>query len=287
MFRGDLVKEIIIETLLDSLKILPFLFITFLFVELIEHKFNKKTKFIVESSDKFGPVIGSLFGLIPNCGFSVAATNLYITRVISIGTLISIYLSTSDEMLPILISRNVGIKTILLILGIKFVVGIIFGFIIDSFFTRKKNNEKFNYDLCSEEHCDCKNSILKSSIKHTINTILYVFVISFLINILFEYVSESIISKIFMKNNIFGPFIGSLIGLIPNCGASVALTELFLNAAINFGTCIAGLLTGSGVAILVLFRSNKNFKENITILSILYLIGVLIGIFIEIISILL
>ena len=278
--------EIIVDTLLDGLKILPFLFIAFLFIELVEHKFNKKTKNIIKKSGKFGPIIGSLLGIIPQCGFSVVATNFYITRVISVGTLFSIYLSTSDEMLPIMLSEGAPLKIILIILSIKFISGFIFGFIIDSVIRKKNFIQEYDYHMCDDDNCDCNHSVLKSSLKHTFNTLLFVMIISLGINIMFEYVGTDLVSKIFMKDNLFGPFIGSLIGLIPNCGASVALTELFLNNAINLGTCISGLLTGSGVAILVLFKSNKNFKENIFIITTLYLIGVLVGILIELMSIL-
>lgn len=279
--------DIFIDTLKDGLKLLPFLFFAFLIIELIEHKFNNKSKKLVEKAGKLGPIIGSLLGMVPQCGFSVIATNFYITRVISIGTLFSIYLSTSDEMLPIMISHGVAFKTILVILLIKVFTGIIFGFVIDFFIRKKEVNRNYDYHVCDEEHCDCEHSIIKSSLKHTFNTLFFVLFVSFLISLLYEYFGNDIVSKIFMKDNLFGPFIGSLIGLIPNCAASVALTELFLNGAINLGTCISGLLTGSGVAILVLFKSNKNIKENLTILTLLYLIGVLVGITLEIMGIVL
>lgn len=278
--------DIILDTLFDGIKLIPFLFIAFLIIELIEHKFNKKTKNVIKKSGKYGPIIGSLLGLFPQCGFSVVATNFYITRVISIGTLFAIYLSTSDEMLPIMLSEGASFKIIFEILLIKFVCGCIFGMLIDSFIRNKRIKIDYDYHMCDEDRCDCNHSVIKSSMKHTLNTLTFVVVISFIINILLEYLGADIISKIFMKNNLFGPLIGSLIGLIPNCGASIALTELFLKDAINLGTCISGLLTGSGVAILVLFKSNKNLKENIFIILILYLIGVLVGIFIELIGIL-
>ena len=279
--------HIIIDTLLDGLKILPFLFIAFLLIELIEHKLNNKTKTLIKKSGKFSSVIGSLLGLFPQCGFSIMATNFYITRVISIGTLFSVYLSTSDEMLIIMLSEGISFKTIFSILLIKFISGIVFGFIIDSFIRRKDIKIEYDYKLCEEEHCDCNRGIFKSSLKHTLSTLFFVIFISFVINVLFEYVGSDIIKKIFMRDNLFGPFIGSLIGLIPNCGASIALTELFLNNAINLGTCIAGLLTGSGVAIIILFKSNKNIRENVFIISTLYLIGVLVGVFVELMGILL
>lgn len=278
-------KDIIIDTLIDALKILPFLFITFLLLELLEHKLNNKTKNVISKSGKVGPIIGSLLGVIPQCGFSVVATNLYITRVISLGTLFSIYLSTSDEMLPIMLSQNVNFKTILIVILIKVITGVLFGFVID-LVIRKNNKNKYDYHICEEEHCHCDHGIVKSSLKHTFNIIIFIIGVSFILNVIFLYCGNDLISKIFMKDTLFGPFFGSLVGLIPNCGASVILTEMFLKGAINLGTCMAGLLTGSGVALLVLFKSNKNIKENLCICLTLYLIGVLVGIFIEFVGIL-
>ena len=275
-------KEIIIDTLKDSLLVVPFLFIAFLIIELIEHKFSKKTNKIISSSGKLGPFFGGLLGLLPQCGFSVLATNLYVTRIISLGTLISVYLATSDEMLPILISSNVDAKIIIKVLVIKFIIGCFIGFIIDLIYRRKNSNN--NYDICDSEHCDCEHSgIIKSSLIHTLKTILFIIIISFIINIVFHYFGEDYLSKLLLKDSFFGPFITSLIGLIPNCGASVALTELFINNAITFGSLVGGLLTGSGISLLVLFKSNKNIKENLSILAIMYIVGVIFGIIIDLI----
>ena len=277
--------DVIIDTLLDALKLLPFLFVAFLLIELIEHKFDKKINKVMNKTGKIGPIIGSIFGIVPQCGFSVLATNFYITRVISLGTLISIYLSTSDEMLPIMIGEHASINTILGILLIKFICGIVFGFIIDMLICIRNKKFEYNYHVCEDEHCDCEHGLVKSTLKHTIKTILFIIIITFILNVMFKYFGERVINSIFMKKSLFGPFIGSLVGLIPNCGASVIITELYLKGVINLGTCISGLLTGSGVALLVLFKSNKNIKENVFILTTLYLIGVLIGIFIEFIGI--
>lgn len=278
-------KEIIIDTVVDSLKILPFLFITFLVLEYLEHKMSKKTEKAVKKAGKLGPLLGGIVGAFPQCGFSVAATNLYATRVISLGTLIAIYLSTSDEMLPILLSENASIVVIFKFIFIKIIVGIIFGFIID-FILRKRKVEDVNIKiLCEDEHCHCyEHSILKSAIKHTLNIAFFIFIISFILNIAFSYLGEELISKIFMKNSILGPFLASLIGIIPNCGASVVLTELYLNNTISFASSIAGLLSSSGVGILLLFKVNKNIKENIFILLTIYFIGVFTGLIINIIN---
>ena len=280
-------RDIILDTLLDTLKIIPFLFITFLIMEYAEHKFSNKSKKKIANAGKFGPVIGSFFGAIPQCGFSVMATNLYATRIISIGTLISIYLSTSDEMLPILLSEKAHISLIIKFLLVKIIIGMISGIIID-FVLRKKDKKNVSgiEDFCNEHNCDCSHGILKSSIKHTLNIVLFIAIVTFILNTGFHFLGEEKISKLFLKDNLFSPFISSLMGLIPNCGASVILTQLYLNKVISFASSISGLLTGSGVALLILFKVNKDKKENFKILLILYLVGALSGMIIEAISML-
>ena len=273
--------DIIMDTLLDVLKLIPFLFVTFILLEVFEHKFNKKTKEKVSKAGKLGPLFGSLLGALPQCGFSTMATNMYAARVISLGSLISIYLSTSDEMLPIMISEQVAIGEIVKILLFKVCIGMVCGFVID-LVLRKKEKEHIK-DMCEEEHCHCEKGILRSSIKHTLNISLFILIINFILNMGMEYLGEEYLSKLFLKDSFFGPFVSSFVGLIPNCGASVMITELYLNEAISFGSCIAGLLTGSGVGLLLLFKVNHNLKENISIITTLYLIGVISGIIINII----
>lgn len=277
-------KEVILDTIVDSLKLIPFLLVAFLIIELLEHKLNNKTKNIITKSKKIGPIIGSLLGVIPQCGFSVMATNLYITRIITLGTLISIYLSTSDEMLIIMISEKVEISLILKILLIKIFFGIVYGLIIDKIINKKKKDKETNYELCDEEHCDCNHSILLSAIKHTLHITLFIFIITLIINTIFTLLGDNYLSKILLNNSILSPFITSLIGLIPNCAASVILTELYLNSTISLGALIGGLLTSSGSSLLVLIKNNKNQKENLSIVLLLYALGVLSGIIIELIS---
>ena len=277
-------KEVILDTIIDSLKLIPFLLVAFLIIELLEHKLNNKTKHITTKSKKVGPIIGSLLGVIPQCGFSVMATNLYITRIITLGTLISIYLSTSDEMLIIMISEKVEISLILKILLIKIFFGIIYGLIIDKIINKNKKDKETNYELCDEEHCDCNHSILLSAIKHTLHITLFIFIITLIINTIFTLLGDNYLSKILLNNSILSPFITSLIGLIPNCAASVILTELYLNSTISLGALIGGLLTSSGSSLLVLIKNNKNKKENLSIILLLYALGVLSGIIIELIS---
>lgn len=277
-------KHVIIHTLEDSLKLIPFLFLAFLIIELIEHNFSVKTKQVISKSGKFGPFLGSLLGLIPQCGFGVLATNLYTTRIISIGTLIAIYLSTSDEMLPIMISTKAPISLILKILLIKFIIGMLFGFLIDIILHKKNNQLKLNYEICEEESCHCKDGLIKSSLIHTLKTFLFLIIITFFINLILEYIGEDSLSKLLLKDSLFSPLLSSLIGLIPNCASSVIITELYLNQALTFGTMISGLLSGAGVSILVLFKTNKNIKENLLILLTVYLIGAISGIIINLIG---
>ena len=277
------------HTLEEVLILIPFLFVAFLIIEFIEHKLSNKSKKVIEKSGKLGPLFGGILGIIPQCGFSVVATNLYITRIVSLGTLISIYLSTSDEMLPILISRKADAGTIIKLLLIKFIIGMTAGFIIDYFVRRYKKKHKIkskeHFDICHDEECHCeKENLVFASLKHTLKTITFIFIVTFILHIMMEYLTEDFIKKLFLKDNIFSPFISSLVGLIPNCAASVVLTELYLSNVISLASLISGLLTGSGVALLVLFRGNKNLKENLFILGLIYFIGVFSGMIINIIE---
>lgn len=293
----EFIIDIFIDALMDSIKLLPFLFITYLIMEYVEHKTNKKTENLIKKSGKFGPLLGGILGIFPQCGFSAAAANLYANRLVSLGTIIAIFLSTSDEMLPIFISESVEISIILKILAIKLVVAIIFGFLVDfvlNKFLKKQqihhhsDNDDFNNTeishMCEKEHCGCENGILVSSIKHTLNIFVYIFIVTLLLNGVFELIGKDNISNLITSVPFLGPIIAGFIGLIPNCASSVVITQLYLSGSINVSTLLSGLLVGSGVGILVLFRSNKNIKENAKITILLYLIGVFVGIFFELIG---
>lgn len=277
-------QEILIDTILDSVKLFPFLFITYLIMEYIEHKTSDKVKDVIKKSGKFGPVIGGIVGIFPQCGFSVSATNLYAAKVITLGTLISVYLTTSDEMLPILLTESVPITTILTILGIKLIIGIVVGFIID-LIVRRRNEEQEERieELCEHEHCHCENGIFKSAIKHSVNILIFIFIITLIINSIIGFIGEETIAHFISNNSILGPIIAGLIGLIPNCASSVILTELFVEQVITMPILIAGVLVNAGVGLLVLFKTNKNIKENIKIVSMLYIIGVVSGMILQII----
>lgn len=280
------ILHILEHTAIETLRLLPFLFITYLVMEYIEHKTSEKVKHTIQKSGKFGPVLGALLGIFPQCGFSVSATNLYAARVITLGTLISVYLATSDEMLPILLTEAVPATTILTILGLKLVIGMLAGFIIDAVIrlTKKdKQEEQKIEELCEHDHCHCEQGIVTSAAKHTLNIIIFIFLITLVINGIIELIGEETIANFISQNVILGPIVAGLMGLIPNCASSVILTELFIENVISMPMLISGVAVNAGVGLLVLFKTNKNLKENLSIVGLLYAIGVISGIILQVI----
>ena len=261
-------KDCIMDGLMDTLKLLPYLLITFLFLEFIEHKLSKKNEKALTKNKKYGPILGGLLGAFPQCGFGVVASNLFSSKVITMGTLIAVFLSTSDEMLPIMISEKVDPMLIVKIVGFKVIVGIIIGFIIDLIYRKKLSEKNDIHHICEKEHCHCNHeNIFISSIKHTLKIGLFILIANLVIGLIIFKVGEDNLSNFLVHGNILGYFISSLIGLIPNCAGSVVITEVYLNNLISVGTMISGLLTGSGLGILLLFRTNKNMKENLKRIS--------------------
>ena len=280
--------EVIVDALIDSVKLLPFLFITYLIMEYIEHKTSNKSKDIIKKSGKFGPIIGSILGIFPQCGFSVSATNLYAARVITLGTLIAVYLSTSDEMLPIFISEAVPVDIIVKTLFIKLVIGIIAGFLIDLVLRIKDKNKEEKekiIDLCEKEHCHCEHGIIKSALKHTISIFVFIIIVTLLINICIHFIGEERIKDLIEMNPVLGPVLAGIVGLLPNCAASVFLTQLYLEKIISAATMLSGLLVNAGVGLAVLFKMNKGIKQNIYIVILLYAIGVTSGLVLQLIGI--
>ena len=278
--------DVIIDALIDTLKLIPYLLITFLILEVLEHKLSKKNEQILIKNKKFGPFIGGVLGALPQCGFSTMAASLFSNRVITIGTVIAIFLATSDEMLPIMLSEKVEFLLILRIIGFKVLVGILIGVLVDIIYKVKKDdgNKKHIHAMCEDDNCHCEeDGILLSSIKHALKITLFVLFANIIINMVIYLIGENKLSSLLLNNNLVTYFIASLIGLIPNCASSVIITELYLANLITLGTLLSGLLTGSGLGILLLFRTNKDLKENITILGIVYLVGVIVGLITDII----
>ena len=278
---GHFIEEVFLHGILDTLPLIPFLFLTYLLMEFIEHSSSGKTVKFLKKAGPFGPAIGGSVGLIPQCGFSSVASNLYCTRIISMGTLVAVFLSTSDEMLPLLISNSeIGAKKIAFILLYKFSAAIIIGFTIDAILrlTKHDRGEIDIDELCENDNCHCERGILYSALHHTVKITLFIFICTLLINSAIFFIGHDNIAKIMYDKPVISHVIAALFGLIPNCSASVALTEFYASGFITLGTMLSGLFAGSGAGLLVLFKVNKSKKENLLIVGILVLSGIIFGI---------
>ena len=271
--------EVLLESVLDTLKLIPFLFLTYLLMEFIEHKASSGTLGFIKKAGPLGPLPASLVGAIPQCGFSAAAANLYTGKVITLGTLIAVLLSTSDEMLPILIAGNIPADDILIILAYKVLVAITVGFAIDGVLKLfGKKSEDINIDeICEADDCHCERGILHSAIHHTVTTGLFVFIVTLVIATVIFIAGEDALSNIMYGKPFISHLIASVFGLIPNCAASVTLATLASEGIITVGTMLSGLFSGSGVGLLVLLRVNKNMKQNLLIILLLIFCGFVFG----------
>lgn len=290
------ISDCALDAALDSVKILPFLFLTYLVMEYVEHKMGEHSKDIIRKSGKWGPFLGAFCGAFPQCGFSAAASNLYAGRIITVGTLLSIYLSTSDEMLPILISEQVPVSVMVRIVGYKILIGMAAGFLVDFLFGRHQKirayakrphpEESFHIEeLCKHEKCRCSDGIFKSACKHTLHIFLFLFLISFALNICLNVIGEESIANFILNRPVIGVLLSGVIGLIPNCAASVIITTLYLEGMMSFGAMMGGLLVGAGVGLIVLCRVNGNGKDNLQIIGLLYLCGVAGGLLLDLLNI--
>ena len=275
----DLLKDVIIDTILDSARIFPFLFLTYLLMEYLEHRAKDKTVRMLKKAGPLGPVAGAFAGLLPQCGFSAAATSLYAGRIVSLGTLMAVYLSTSDEMIPVLVAAQVSPKVIGSILAVKLVTGMVAGIIIDAVgrLGQKKDNDYHIHEMCESEHCHCENGIFKSALIHSGKVILFIFILSFFVNYFMQYIGVSGIQYVTIGESYGVIVLASILGLIPNCAVSVALTQLYAGGMLGEGALIAGLLVGAGIGLMVLIRVNKKPLENIKIIALLWAIGLAVG----------
>ena len=264
----------------DTIKLLPFLLVTYLVMEYLEHRGAEKTQQIMKRSGKFGPLFGAVVGLFPQCGFSTAAANLYAARVVSRGTLIAVFLATSDEMLPILLSEGADISVIGKLLGIKLLVGMAAGFCVDglSVLIRKKRKEDQKiHELCEQEKCDCEAGVWSSAIRHTIHILAFLFLATVVLNLAIEWIGEESLAAFMQDRPVLSVALTAMAGMIPNCVASILMTRLYLQGLLGLGAAMAGLLVGSGVGVLVLFRMNRNRRDNLIIVGIIYAVGLVTG----------
>lgn len=275
--------HIIEHTLVESIKLFPFLFLTYLVMEYLEGKTGEVTEKVVKKAGSFGPLIGGIAGVVPQCVFSAAASNLYAARVITAGTLIAIYLSTSDEMLPILISAKIEGKIIVRILALKVIIAVAAGFLVDILWKSRKGNQKVCiHEMCEHDHCHCENGIVRPALRHSVKILGFIILVTFALNLVLHNGGEEVLEKVLVNEPVLGPVIAGVIGLIPNCASSVLLTQLYVEGAMGFGTMMAGLLVGAGIGVLVLCKVNRDRKDTAKIVGLLYAIGVSCGIFLQI-----
>lgn len=276
----ELLMDVVLDAAVDTLKLLPFLFLTYLAMEALEHHAGERSEEAVRKAGSLGPVVGAVLGVVPQCGFSAAASTLFAGRVITVGTLLAVFLSTSDEMLPILIAEQAPLSLIGQVLLIKVAVAIVVGFVVDALVRLAKRDGDGHihiHELCEQEHCDCEDSVLVSAVKHTLQVTLFIFLVALVLGFVIEWVGPGALASFMSQNPALSVVAASLVGLIPNCAASVAITELYLEGALGFGAMMGGLLVSAGVGLLVLFRTNRPMGLNFAITGVLLAVGVAFG----------
>lgn len=280
--------DILLDSVIDTLKLLPFLFLTYLFMEYIEHKTNSRIENAIEKCGKSGPLIGGVLGMLPQCGFSSVAANFYAGKLITLGTLVAIFISTSDEMLPIFIASAIPAATILKILFFKLGVAVIAGFAIDFILHRalSHDHEDDIHPLCEKQNCNCHGgSIFSSAARHTLNICIFIFIITFLCGILVHFIGTDTIGEVVFGTPVLGEAIAALVGIIPNCASSVIITQMYLDGLMPPGAMISGLIMNSGVGLAVLFKMNSRIKENFKVAGAVFVTAVLAGVLVSIFGI--
>lgn len=280
--------DLLVDACLDALKALPFLFFAFLIIELLEHHAGEKLSRFFARSGKAGPAVGALLGCVPQCGFSVMSANLYAGGVITLGTLIAVFLSTSDEAVILLVAEPGRRLDIFQLLFTKVIIAVIAGYIVDFLGRRRawKNPGKIS-DLCDHEHCGCHDhkGVFVPALIHTAKVFGFLLLFTVLLNFAVVLLGDERLSHILLSDSVFQPFLAALVGFIPNCAASVLLTQLYLEGAISFGSVIAGLCTGAGAGLLILFRENRHARDNLKIMGILYICAVIPGVLLQLLGI--
>ena len=268
--------HVLLHALLETAKSVPFLFIAYLLMEFLEHKASEKMEGSLKKLNKAGPAIGTALGCVPQCGFSASASNLYTTGLITEGTLIAVFLATSDEAIPLLISNPDSHGAIWKLILCKLAIGVVAGFTIDGIYKLLKI-KKAPVDLCEDCGCDEEKNIWIPTIKHTVKIVIFILIVNIALGFAMELLGHDRLNAILLSGSLAQPFVTALIGLIPNCAVSVALTELYVGGSLSFGSAVAGLCSGAGLGLTVLFKANKNWKENLRVVGILYLISAIFG----------
>lgn len=281
-FSISTIFYIFFEAFIDTVKTLPFLFIAFLLIEYLEHKAGDKIQHLFTRAGSAGPLIGTVLGCIPQCGFSVMSANLYSSGIITLGTLIAVFLATSDEAIILLATAENGGFEIFKLVITKIIIALFFGYTIYLIERKmhKGHHHHHSHDLCEHDHCGCdeNSGVLRPTIIHTVKVFGFLFLFTFIIEIVVSFIGTERLSHILLSESVFQPFLSALIGFIPNCASSVLLTQLYVENTLSFGALIAGLCTNAGAGMLILFRDKSKFKDNLKVLSIMYICSVVPGI---------
>ena len=302
--------DVIADSVLDTLELVPFLFVTYLAMETLEHSTEGRMQGLVARAGHAGPIVGGLLGAVPQCGFSAMAATLYSGGVVTAGTLVAVILSTSDEMVPVFLAHQEPAGRLLSIMLLKVVVGIVVGLLLDAMLHAVRhvgNPQPHIHDLCERAHCHCEDdeagsdaspesdadghgeaerghhhghghwAIVRSAAIHTVQVTGFILLVTFLFGLLIEVMGEDALAQLLGSHPVRATFLAALVGLIPNCGASVAITELYLDGVLAAGPMVAGLLVSGGVGLLVLFRTNRDVRQNVAVTAFIYAVGVVVG----------
>ena len=353
----DLLIVILLDAGKDTLSLVPLLLVTYLALETLEHVAGDRVNGAIKRAGAAGPVVGSLLGMVPQCGFSAMAATLYAGRVVTLGTLVAVFLSTSDEMLPLLLAEQVPVQTMAMLLASKALIALVTGFIVDAAIRGLRRNARAHaairrtvlgtaanpahvncahddhtggdiidevaeagvsadhiHELCERDHCGCDEdedghghghghdlshdhghadehehhhghdhrhshegapvlSIIRSAISHTVQVSVFIFLVTLILVAVLETFGESAIEQFLRGNETLTVLGSALVGLIPNCSASVVITQLYLEGALQLAPMLAGTLISAGVGYLVLFRTNRSARENVLFLIMMYVIG--------------
>ena len=289
----ELFLDVLAESLVDTAKMLPFLFLAYLFIEYVEPRHGERIEALLAGGGRWGFVPGALLGCVPQCGFSAIASNFYASRVVTLGTLMAVFLATSDEAIPLLVSMPAYWDKLVLLMVLKVLYAIAVGFGLD-FVLRKVLPKGLRGGYtgradevdCHEEHDDAEGRhqpIWKAALRHTLEIFVFIFAFSLVFGLIVEGVGEDVFADVLGRMGFFQPVVAALVGLIPNCAASVLLTQLYVEGALRFSSLVAGLCTGAGVGLAVLWRANPSWKQNLFITGLTWACGAFLGVAMQVV----
>lgn len=292
----ELLADICVDSVLDTLQLVPFLLITYLVMEALEHSAGSRVQEAVSRSGKAGPVVGAILGVLPQCGFSAMAATLYAGRVVTLGTLVAVVLSTSDEMVPVFLAHQEPVGRMLAIMGLKVVVAVVVGLLVDVVLRarhRAGDGRTHIHELCERANCHCGGggdehghdhahgagrwAIVRSAVVHTVQVSFFILVVTFVFGLVIELVGQEALGELLANHPVRATFVAALVGLVPNCAASVAICELYLGGVLATGPMVAGLLASGGMGLLVLWRTNADVRQNALVTVFVYAVAVLVG----------